>query len=289
MIGDVIRLLRPNQWLKNLICFAGLLFSESELSRESVIANFKIFLSFCLISSAVYILNDIVDRKKDALHPTKKNRPIACGKISFISSLILILVLVITSMFISFENEIKAFACILVYFFINVVYSIILKNIFIVDVFTISIGFILRLIAGVFCINDTPTVWAILCTFFLTSFIGFSKRFSELVKYKKDSFSQRPVLSSYSELLLSDYLRLTSTLTVISYTMFTVVSNKNQTLIVTVPFVLYGLMYYGKLLKDTHLCEEPERIIYKSYPLLLCIIFWLITFLLIFNFNIRLF
>ena len=289
MIGDVIKLIRPHQWLKNLICFAGLLFSENELSTESVIANFKIFLSFCLISSTVYILNDIVDRKKDALHPTKKNRPIACGKISFISSLILILVLVISSIFISLENEFKAFVCILIYFFINIIYTTALKNIFIIDVLTISIGFILRLFAGVFSINDTPTVWAILCTFFLTSFIGFSKRFSELVKYKEDSFFQRPVLAIYNETLLSDFLRLTSTLTIISYTMFTVVSNKNQTLIITVPIVLYGLMYYNKLLKDTNLCEEPERIIYNCFPLLVCITCWLITFLLIFNLNIKLF
>lgn len=289
MIGNLIKLMRPHQWLKNLICFAGLLFSENELSGESVSANFKIFVSFCLISSAVYVLNDIVDRKKDNLHPTKKNRPIACGKISVITSLILIMILVITSIILSCEVEIKTFLCILIYFLINIIYSIALKNIFIIDVFTISIGFILRLIGGVFSINETPTLWAILCTFFLTSFIGFSKRFSELVKYKKDSFFQRPVLASYSELLLTDYLRLTSTLTVISYTMFTVVSNKNQTLVVTVPIVLYGLMYYDKLIKNTNLCEEPERIIYNCYPLLLCIICWLITFLIIFNFNLKLF
>jgi 4-hydroxybenzoate polyprenyltransferase len=281
--------MRPHQWLKNLICFAGLLFSENDLSRETVLANFKIFISFCMISSAVYILNDTVDRKKDALHPTKRNRPIACGKISIISSLILIIILVISSIFFSLGDEFKPLTCVFIYFLVNLIYSFVLKDIFVIDVLCISIGFILRLIAGVFSINDTPTLWVIICTFFLTSFIGFSKRYSELLKYKNNSFLQRPVLVSYTESLLSDYLKLTSTLTVISYTMFTIVSNKNQTLVVTVPIVLYGLMYYDKILKTTNMCEEPEKLIYKCYPLFLCILCWLITFLVIFNYNLRIF
>lgn len=281
--------MRPHQWHKNLICFAGLLFSENELTSIYITSNFKIFISFCLISSAVYIINDIVDRKKDALHPTKKNRPIACGNTSILTSLILIIIIVYASIFFTRSVETKSFACLLIYFFTNIIYSVALKNIFLIDVLTIGFGFLLRLTAGIFSINDTPTVWIILCTFFLTIYIGFSKRFSELFEYKNNSFLQRPVLGSYTESLLLDYLRLTSTLTIVSYTMFTLISNKNQTLVITVPIVLYGIMYYNKILLNSNMCEEPEKLIYKCFPLFLCVLCWLITFMIIYNYKLEIF
>ena len=285
-----IQLIRIKQWTKNFFCFAGIIFGGYLNNLNLWFIVFQTFISFCFISSSIYILNDILDREADSKHPKKKNRPIPKGDIAIKYAIIIGLVFLGLGLLIAFRIDILVFIVALAYVINNILYNLIFKNIYIIDVFSISFGFILRLSAGIYSVNQTPTSWIILCTFFLALFLGFSKRKAELSSLnKKDNFDQRHVLNNYNEKLLDDLINDSSFGSIISYALFCTSSGNNPTLVVTLPIVYYALTHYKKFLFSNKHGEEPESIILNDRISIWCIILWIILFVSILYYEINIF
>lgn len=219
MIKNIFTLLRPRQWIKNILCFAGMFFAD-RLDLNSLELSFGVAVFFCLASSTVYVFNDIVDRKRDRLHPTKKNRPIASGVVGIGTASVVCILLLSITMVGSYLFHPSVFVCLVLYFGNNLFYSLWLKEKSLIDVMMIAFGFMLRLYAGVYVLDEKPTVWFSLCTFFLTLLFGFSKRRSELVATHSDENSQRISLNKYSVPYLDSLINTASAMTVISYGLF---------------------------------------------------------------------
>lgn len=324
MIKHFVKLLRPHQWTKNLFCLAGLLFSGKFLEPAAIAEAFLAVVMFSLMASSVYIFNDIQDLDRDREHPKKRYRPIASGKISVPVANALALFLIVVSLLIGYSLGMAVFTCLVLYAGLNLSYSLKLKHLALFDVNCIALGFVLRLLAGVYAIEVVPTGWITLCTFFLSLFLGFAKRRSELLGVLSNKMTQdflerqepaaianqkpvselfflqlfyqrgqanpqRPVLSQYTLPFLDSLLNSTATMTVMCYALFTAISGKNPSLIITVPIVHYAIMHYKHLVMVREGGEEPDRILIKDLRLKLSILIWLLSYFLITYTNISLF
>lgn len=320
----LIQLIRPHQWTKNLFCLAGLLFGGRLLEPQSILLSILTVIFFSAMASGVYIFNDIQDQERDRLHPKKKYRPIASGQVSIKTGLAIAFGLSTVSLLGTYGLGIPTLICVLLYGINNIIYSIKLKNIPLFDVSCIAFGFVLRLLAGIYALGDMPTAWIVLCTFFLTLFLGFSKRRSELLSLlylqtNQESFDseislplelkspnsepsylelfyqrgsknqQRPVLSQYTLPYLDSLLNSTATMTIMCYALFTIQSGKNPSLVITVPIVYYAVMHYKWLVTVLADGEEPSRILIQDPTIKWSLIIWLISYLVILYFNIHLF
>jgi len=181
MLINYIHLLRPKHWIKNIFIFAALIFSLNLFNIVKLIASLQSFFAFCLASSFVYIINDIIDIEQDRKHPKKRNRPIASGKISIKNAIIISIVCLIISMAFAYFVNLNTLIIILVYIFVNIFYSIKIKNVVILDVMFIALGFILRMIAGSTAIEVSFSNWILLTTFCISLFLGFGKRRGEIL------------------------------------------------------------------------------------------------------------
>ena len=285
-----IQILRPYQWTKNLFCFAGIIFGGRLFELDTFVTIAIIFLLFSLVASAIYIFNDIADKRYDRLHPVKRNRPIASGKVSVSTGMWLGILLSLAGVIGAYLLHFSVFIILILYIFSNALYSIKLKHIPILDVFTIASGFILRLLSGIYVLGITPTAWVVLCTFFLALFLGFAKRRTELFKSEERVVvQQRPVLTRYSIPFLDSLVNDAGLLTIVNYAMFTTLSGKNSSLIITVPIVYFAITHYKQMIIMHCKGEEPETVILRDWKLLLSIITWLITFILIFYLDLELF
>ena len=289
MIKTLIGLLRPHQWTKNLFCFAGIVFGTHLLTRDNFVNAALVFAGFCCASSATYVLNDIRDVELDRAHPKKRERSIASGRISVLAAAIVGWGLVLASGFLVWLSGWLPTTCLLLYFGLNVAYSLGLKHLVVVDVFSIALGFIFRLLAGIYALRDIPTGWIMLCTLFLALFLGFAKRRSELSDLTGERPSQRPVLSKYRIEYLDSLVNSTATMTILSYALFTLTSGKNPTLVVTVPIVCYAIMRYKLLVMVRAGAQEPERLLVLDPGIQLSVVAWLVAFLVITYGNIHLF
>jgi 4-hydroxybenzoate polyprenyltransferase len=288
---SIVKLLRPHQWTKNLACLGGVLFGGSFLNPKAISFGLLMVVSFSAISSAMYILNDVQDRERDRQHPKKKLRPIASGQISILTASCLSILLVTVGMVIAFQLSLKATFCLILYVVINISYSFKLKHSALFDVNCIALGFVLRLLSGIYAIGNIPTAWITLCTFSLALVLGFCKRRAELYSIKDSSQSgiQRPVLIHYTLPYLDSLISSTSTMTIVSYALFTVTSGKNPSLVVTVPIVYFAIFHYTHLVMIRQRGEEPERILLKDKKIQLSLILWLICYLLITHGNFHFF
>jgi 4-hydroxybenzoate polyprenyltransferase len=294
MIRPAIQLLRPHQWTKNGFCLAGLIFSgrlAEGHAMAAALAAATIFAAFCCASSAVYIFNDLVDVERDRRHPKKRHRPIASDRISKSVAVALMIAFAAIGLVASFATDFKSLVCVAIYLAMNVVYSLGWKHEPILDVVCIASGFVLRLLAGVFALKETPTTWIMLSTLFLSLFLGLAKRRAELASAQAAGAgeAQRPVLLAYTVPLLDSLLGCAATLTVITYTLFTVLSNKNPSLVLTVPFVFYGIFYYILLIMTRGDTEEPDRLLLRDRKLQGCIAIWLAAYIAIWYFDPTLF
>jgi 4-hydroxybenzoate polyprenyltransferase len=285
VLADILSLLRVRQWTKNLFCLAGVVFGGRYASPPDLATAALVFLSFCLAASAVYVGNDIHDAAHDRNHPKKRNRPISAGRISNGFAVVLMVACLIGSLVIAASTTWVLLAAILAYLANNVLYNRWLKRIAILDVLSITMGFVLRLLAGIYALNDIPTAWIVLCVFFLSSFLGFAKRRAELngiLERNPRGFDvglQRPALAGYSVTYLDLLVTGTATMTVICYALFAAVSHKNPSLIVTVPFVFYAVMHYQRMLMSTAYGEEPETVALTDPHLVVTGGLWFITFM----------
>jgi 4-hydroxybenzoate polyprenyltransferase len=278
---DLFRLMRPHQWLKNGFVFIGLIFSHAWYDMTLVAQVILAALSFCLAASSIYIFNDISDREKDKIHPDKKHRPLAAGKVSSNIALILGLLLAGSSLGIGLASSAKVAVILLTYIVLNCLYSWILKQIVIIDVFCIASGFMLRILAGTVGVNIPPSKWLLFCGLTLTLFLGFTKRRAEMELLGENKVGHRKVFEHYSRTLLDKFISVTATMVILSYSLYTMSPETinvhgTDNLIYTVPFIIYGIFRYIYLL---HICgggNDPSRELVRDPHILATVIMWLL-------------
>ena len=287
---NYILLIRFKQWIKNFLCFAGIIFGGLFFDLNMWLLSFKTFSAFCFISSFVYILNDIFDKESDSKHPKKKRRPIANGDISILSATFVAAVFLFIGLFISYSINYTILYIVVYYLINNILYNLFFKKLIILDVLSISLGFIFRLSAGVYAVYLVPSSWIVLCTFFLALFLGFSKRRAELASVNQMvNFNQRPVLRKYNIKFLDTLINEASFGSIITYALFCIISKENSNLIITIPIVYFALMHYKNLVFQKQYGEEPESVILNDKVLLISIALWLFTFITVILYDVNLF
>lgn len=282
----LIASLRPQQWIKNLAVFAGLAFSGKALEAESMSHSAIAFACFCALSSAVYLINDVLDRSKDALHPTKRNRPIASGKISSQKALTLSAALAIFSLALSYQAIPLAGQAIFGYLMLQMAYCFALKHLVILDVFCIATGFLLRILAGVWAIDVPLSPWLVACGVQLALFLALCKRRAEIVAVGEGK--QRPLLDAYAGPATDVMISVVAASTLVTYSLYTLLPNALGTLapeldskagepgmVWTIPLVLYGVLRYLWLVYRQEKGEQPEKILTNDIPLLCSVIGYL--------------
>ncbi|MGL4741020.1 MAG: decaprenyl-phosphate phosphoribosyltransferase [Sarcina sp.] len=274
---SLLKLMRPKQWVKNLFVIGPLIFSLSFLSPGKIEKSIIAFILFCLISSTVYIMNDIVDVEKDRIHPKKKNRPIASGAIKIPAAIVSLLVLLVISLGTAYFINIALFIVLIIYFVNNILYSFKIKHIVIVDVISIAIGFILRVIAGGIAIDVKLSGWILLCTFFISLFLGFEKRKNEIIKLQGNANEHRKILDDYSEDLLTQISNISVPCTLVSYAMYTFIGHPNPYMMLTNLFVVYGMFRYKYLVLKKGIGGSPTEALLKDKALIINIILWAIS------------
>jgi len=276
MLSDIITTLRPYQWYKNLLLFLGVAFSGALLPRNDYLVSALGFLIFCLVSGSVYILNDVVDKKKDAGHPIKGTRPIASGRLSVNVAIIIMLVLLISCGLAAYFLINFAFLLMIIaYFGLMVVYSFFLKYIVIADVLTIAIGFTIRAVAGVVVIKATMSPWIVVCAMLLAMFLGFGKRRAEMLLLKKKAKVYRSVFKGYTVNMLEHLITTTMAATIVVYALYCS-SSHNGFMMVTIPFVVFGIFKYFQIIIKTGAGAEPEKIL-KGPEIVLAILLWIVS------------
>jgi len=220
--------MRPKQWAKNLFLFAGITFALKLAEIDSILTVLGAFFCFCGVSGSVYILNDIADREKDQAHPVKSTRPIASGNLGIRSAFIALLFILIVSLISSFHFGNSFFIITIIYFVMNLFYTFYLKNIIILDVFTIAVGFVLRAIAGAVVISVEISPWLLICTMFLSLFLAICKRRNELVTMENNATSHRYVLKKYTPNLLDQWISIMTPSTLMAYALYTISPNVQE-------------------------------------------------------------
>jgi len=278
LMRNLLALMRPHQWLKNVFVFAGLVFSQSWGNDLIVHKILLAFAAFCSLSSMVYIINDWHDRASDALHPKKRKRPLASGAVSGNAALLLAALLLFIGIGLAADNN-TLLALLLVYVVQNLAYSWRLKHIPVVDVSIIASGFMLRLLAGTWAVGIPPSRWLLLTGLFIALFLGFSKR-------KAESFhevaNQRAVMEHYSPSLLDNFMSVTMTATIITYSLFATSPEAQfqhgERLVYSVPVVIFGLLRYTYQVHKGH-GEDVTRDLMRDPWILLALAIWLMIFL----------
>ncbi len=281
---NLVRLLRPHQWIKNGFVLVGLLFGHAWSDPVRLTQGLWAFVAFCLLSSTVYVFNDLLDREQDRLHPKKRNRPLASGAISVPVALCLLAFCLSSGLFLAFSSAGSAPWVFVSYLVINIVYSLGAKHIVVLDVFMIASGFMLRLLAGTVGLGISPSLWLLLCGLMLTLFLGFAKRRAELAVVGDDPAAHRRVLEDYSEPMLDQFTTISASCAVLSYSLYTVSAevvalHGTTHLLLTLPFVLYGMFRYLFLLHKRGGGGDTASDLIADPHLILSVAGWLATVL----------
>ena len=278
--------LRPGQWAKNLLVFAGLLFGLRLFDVEAVGRALAAFGIFCLLSGVVYLINDIADRHTDRQHPLKARRPIASGALPVPAALTSAIVLAAAALAGAFALGPRFFVVAVSYLALLALYSGALKHIVIIDVLTIAIGFVLRAVAGAVAVNVDISHWLLVCTILLALFISLAKRRHELVLLADGAASYRPILDEYTPYLLDQMIAVVTASTLIAYVFYTISPETEQKfnthwLGLTVPFPLYGIFRYLYLVHQREGGGSPADLLLTDRPLLVCVTLWALSVVLI--------
>ncbi len=279
-LKEYIKLMRVKQYIKNLFVVAALIFSNKLLDSNAIYNTAIAFISFCLISSSVYVLNDIVDIEKDKLHPKKCKRPLASGAISKTSALILFVLLVMISISLSILVNINLTFILLLYLANNLLYSFKIKNIILLDVFSIAFGFILRVLAGSVSINVSLSNWIILCTFFLSLYLGLGKRKKEISTLKDNAGEHRKILKEYNDEIINQMMTVVLSSTIVCYALYSTSNPENPNMILTTIFVVYGVLRYNYIINTTDE-GNPTDVVLKDRSLQINVLIWAISCLFI--------
>ncbi|HEY3476635.1 MAG TPA: decaprenyl-phosphate phosphoribosyltransferase [Anaerolineales bacterium] len=279
MLSALIKTMRPRQWTKNGFIFFALIFDKQLFIPESFLRTVLGFALFCLISSAVYLFNDIADVEADRNHPEKKYRPIASGKLPINVALIAAVLLTVISITLSYLLA-PLFALILVsYLGINLLYSRWLKHVSILDVLIISSGFVLRVAAGVVLIYPVErfSPWLYMITILFSLYIGLGKRRAEMNLLAEGATSHRKVFEGYTIPLLDQYITIVSGMTIVAYSLYTFSAPnlpENHIMMLTIPFVVYGIFRYLQLIQVGDAAGSPDEVALKDRPLQITMLLW---------------
>jgi 4-hydroxybenzoate polyprenyltransferase len=278
----IIISLRPKQWTKNLAVFAALLFSRTAGQFDRFVTVLAAFGVFCLLSGGVYVINDLLDLERDRKHPLKRLRPIASGRLpiptAVLTACIAILISIVGAAFLGRYFLYASIA----YLILQLAYSLSLKKLVILDVFSIAAGFVIRVIAGGVVISVEISHWLLICTMLLSLFLALSKRRHELTSLDKEAVKHRQILSEYSTGLLDQMTSIVTAATVVSYSQYTVdavtvAKFGTNRLVYTVPFVLYGIFRYLYLVHQKHEGGSPDTALLTDGPLLTCVALYIAT------------
>ncbi len=281
--------MRPRQWTKNGFVFFALIFDKQLFILNSFLRTFEGFLLFCLISSAVYLFNDIADVEADRQHPEKKHRPLASGKLSVNVALGAAIGLSALAIGLGYVLA-PAFAVIVtLYLATNLLYSRWLKHIPILDVLIISSGFVFRVAAGVMLITvERFSPWLYVITTLFSLYIGFGKRRAEMTLLAHGAGSHRKVLDGYTIPLLDQFITIISGTTIVTYSLYTFTAPnlpQNHSMMLTIPFVVYGIFRYLQLIQTGHAAGAPDEVALKDRPLQVTVLLWGLAVLTIFYFS----
>jgi len=278
MISALIKSMRPRQWTKNAFIFAALVFDKQLFVVDSFLRTFAGVILFCLISSCVYILNDIVDVEADRQHPDKKNRPIPSGKLPISVAWSALAILVIGVVISSYLLDLEFMYVVVGYFILNITYSLWLKHIPILDVLIIAAGFVLRVHAGVTLIEvERFSPWLYVLMTLLSLFLGFGKRRAELALLAHGAGSHRKVFDGYTLPLLDQYIMIVSGTTIVAYSLYTFSAPnlpENHSMMLTIPFVVYAIFRYLYLIEVKHAGGTPEEVLLSDRPFQISMILW---------------
>lgn len=278
--------LRPGQWTKNLIIFAGLLFSRHLFEPVYFARTTGAFLIFCALSGVIYLVNDVLDREADRRHPSKARRPIASGAVSPNQALATAAILTVLSLAAAWWLGPGFFVVAVGYVVLLALYSGVLKRLVILDVLTIAIGFVLRAVAGAVVIDVPISPWLLICTVLLALFLALAKRRHELTLLAEGATGHRHILREYSPYLLDQMISVVTASTLVSYAFYTVSPDTidkfgTDRLLLTIPFPLYGIFRYLYLVHQRQAGGSPSEILLTDRPLLVCVALWAAAVILI--------
>jgi 4-hydroxybenzoate polyprenyltransferase len=287
MLRALLKTMRPRQWTKNAFIFAAIVFDGKLFHPTDFLRTLAGFALFCLISSTVYIFNDLLDAKADRQHPVKKDRPIASGRLPVPAAIVAGMVLLILTLSLAYLLTPQLSIVLAVYFLLMMAYSKWLKHIPIVDVFIIATGFVLRVHAGTILIDvQRFSPWLYVVMTLLALYLGFGKRRAELSLLAQDASSHRKVLDGYSIPLLDQYIMIVSSTTVVAYSLYTFFrEDAPLDLMLTIPFVVYAIFRYLYVIHIKQAGGEPEEVLLSDRPLQIAILLWGLTVLIAFYFT----
>lgn len=279
-LSPYLRLLRPHQWVKNGFVFVGLIFSRGWEQPALVAQVVLAAVAFSLAASCIYVFNDLADRERDRLHPTKRHRPIASGAVRVPQAVGLGALCLVAGLVLSSQVSWGVFAVVAIYLLINGAYSLGLKHVAVLDVFIIAAGFMLRILAGTLGVGIAPSAWLLLCGLMLTLFLGFAKRRAELDALAGKAGSHRKVLNDYDPAMLDQFITISAGAAIVSYSLYTVAPETvalhgSRYLIYTVPFVVYGIFRYLFLLHRRGGGGDPAAELLRDKHLLVAFLGWL--------------
>ena len=274
-----LKLLRPHQWVKSGFVFVGLLFGHAW--HDALLVERVLFaaVAFALAASAVYVINDLADRERDREHPEKRHRPLAAGTVSVTQALVLASACMLSALMLAQAASNIVLAIVVGYALLNVAYSMGLKHVVLLDVFIISAGFMLRILAGTLGVGIAPSHWLLLCGLMITLFLGFAKRRAELNAMEGRAGNHRKVLDDYDPVLLDKLIGICAAGAIVSYSLYTVSAETlamhgTTNLIYTVPFVMYGIFRYLFLLHRRGGGGDPAAALLRDFHLLGAFVGW---------------
>ncbi len=269
--------LRPKQWSKNLLVFAGIIFAAKLGDVHRWLEAITAFVAYCGASSAAYLVNDVLDAESDRLHPVKRNRPIARGELSPRGALATAAALTVGSLIIVGAFDWWSVAYLAGFLVLQAAYSIRLKHVVLIDVMAIAALFVVRAAAGAQIVDVPISPWLLLCTALLALFLALAKRRAELVLVDADATPGRRVLEGYSLPLVDQLVSVVAASAVIAYSLYTFNARSSHALMATIPFVLFGIFRYLLLIHRHDLGEEPESVLLTDVPILLAVAGWAVT------------
>ncbi|MGZ5469006.1 MAG: decaprenyl-phosphate phosphoribosyltransferase [Candidatus Aminicenantales bacterium] len=278
----LLQALRAQQWIKNLFIFAPLLFSQNLTNKPLLLLTIRAFVAFCMISSAQYIFNDIKDLEDDRAHPVKCRRPLASGRMKRGTAIALLIGMGVGGMLVAATINLSFLLIAAGYFVLQVLYTLWLKHIVILDVFIIAAGFLIRVVAGGLAIAVEVSSWLLICTILLSLFLALGKRRYELTLLQEGAADHRPILREYNTYLLDQMISVVTASTFVAYCLYTISAETvekfgTKNLIFTIPFVLYGIFRYLYLIHQKTEGGTPEALVIRDKPLLIDIFLWVIT------------
>jgi len=268
--------LRPRQWTKNLLLFAGIIFAAELGDAGRWLQASLAFAAYCAASSAAYLVNDVRDTAEDRLHPVKRARPIARGDLSGRAALVLAVLLAAIAIVLTIPLGAVPLLFLAGFGALQIAYSLGLKHVVLIDVLVIGALFVIRAAAGAAAVDVRISEWLLLCTALLALFLGLAKRRGELVLVGAEETLGRSVLEGYSLALVDQLVSVVAASTVISYSLYTFTEH-DRAMMLTIPFVLFGIFRYLLLVHRRDLGEEPETVLLSDWPILACVAIWAVT------------